>query len=157
MNMIILGCFVQTEVKDDGVEYILVGFNLTTDAPGGKRYGATRNIPMADSDMYNKPYEDICYKVLLDTGRLIAHFRQFLPEKADNEDVVVNDMRDLAIEGLSAFFSTNEWWSKKLHDVHDVKAGSMIKDATTSEEYMLERDIRVVTSIVSDRDIKLDK
>ena len=121
MNLIILGCAVQTEVKDDGVEYILVGFNLTTDAPGGKRYGVTKNIPMADADLYNKPYDDICYKVLIDMGKLMYRFRQFLPEMADNEDDIMEQMRDLAIEGLTAFFSNGEWWSKNLCEVHDIR------------------------------------
>ena len=144
MKLILLGCAVQTEVKD-GVEYIIVGFNLTTDAPGGKRYGATRNIPMVDAELYNKPYEEICYKVLGDMGKLMYRFRKVLPESADNEDDIIEQMRDLAIEGLTAFFKTGELWSKKLREVHDIKAGSMIMDVTSSEEYLIKQDIRVVT------------
>ena len=144
MKLILLGCSVQTEVKE-GVEYILVGFNLTTDTHGGKRYGATRNIPMVDAELYNKPYEEICYKVLVDMGNLMYHLRQILPVGAENEDDITEKMRDLAIDGLAAFFSTGEWWSKKLCEVHDIKAGSMIMDVTSSEEYLIKQDIRVVT------------
>ena len=144
MKLILLGCSVQTEVKE-GVEYILVGFNLTTDTPGGKRYGATRNIPMVDAELYNKPYEEICYKVLVDMGKLMYRFRGVLPESADNEDDITEQMRDLAIEGLTAFFSTGEWWSKNLREVHDIKAGSMIMDVTSSEDFLIEQDIRVIT------------
>ena len=144
MKLILLGCSVQTEVKE-GVEYILVGFNLTTDTHGGKRYGATRNIPMVDAELYNKPYKEICYKVLLDMAKLMYRFRKVLPESADNEYDIIEQMRDLAIEGLTAFFKTGEWWSKKLCEVHDIKAGSMIMDVTSSEEYLIKQDIRVVT------------
>lgn len=144
MKLILLGCSVQTEVKE-GVEYILVGFNLTTDTPGGKRYGATRNIPMVDAELYNKPYEEICYKVLVDMGKLMYRFRKILPEKAENEDAIIEEMRDLAIEGLAAFFSTHEWWSKNLRKVHDIKAGSMVMDVMECEEYVNENDIRVIT------------
>jgi hypothetical protein len=144
MTLILLGCSVQTEVKE-GVEYILVGFNLTTDTPGGKRYGATRNIPMVDAELYNKPYEEICYKVLVDMGKLMYRFRGVLPESADNEDDITEQMRDLAIEGLAAFFKTGEWWSKNLREVHDIKAGSMIMDVTSSEDFLIEQDIRVIT------------
>ena len=144
MRLILLGCAVQTEVKD-GVEYILVGFNLTTDAPGGKRYGATRNIPMVDAELYNKPYEEICYKVLIDMAKLMYRFRKVLTEDADNHEDITEQMRDLAIEGLTAFFKTGEWWSKRLREVHDIKAGSMIMDVTSSEDFLIEQDIRVVT------------
>ena len=144
MRLILLGCAVQIEVKD-GVEYILVGFNLTTDTPGGKRYGATRNIPMVDAELYNRPYEEICYKVLVDMGKLMYRFLHFLPESADNWDDITEQMRDLAIEGLAAFFKTGEWWSKKLFEVHDIKAGSMIMDVTSSEDFLIDNDIRVIT------------
>lgn len=144
MKLIILGCAVQTGVED-GVEYILVGFNITTDTPGGKRYGATRNIPMVDAELYNKPYEEICYKVLVDMGKLIHRFRGVLPEMADNEENIIKQMRDMAIEGLAAFFSTGEWWSKKLCEEHDIKAGTMILDVVSSKDYLIENDIRVIT------------
>lgn len=144
MKLILLGCAVSTEVKED-VEIINVGFNLTTDEPGGKRYGATKNIPMVDAELYNKPYEEICYKVLVDMGKLMYRFRQFLPVGAENEDDITKQMRDLAIDGLAAFFSTGEWWSKKLCEVHDIKAGSMILDVASSEDYLIEKDIRVIT------------
>ena len=144
MKLILLGCSVQTEVKE-GVDYILVGFNMTPDTPGGKRYGATKNIPMVDAELYNKPYEEICYKVLVDMGKLMYHFRQILPVGAENEDDITEKMRDLAIDGLAAFFSTGEWWSKKLCEVHDIKAGSMILDVLSSKDYLIENDIRVIT------------
>ena len=145
MKLVILGCAVTTQVKEYDVEYICITFNLTTDAPFGKRYGATRNIPMVDAELYNKPYEEICYKVLVDMGKLMCRFRKILPEEAENEDAAIEEMRDLAIEGLAAFFSTNEWWSKNLLEVHDIKAGQMIMDVIESKDYILERDIRVVT------------
>jgi len=145
MKLIILGCAVTVEVKEYDVEYICVGFNLTTDTPGGKRYGATRNIPMVDADLYNKPYDEICYKVLEDMGRMMFRMRKVLPEEAGNEDDIIEEMRDLAIEGLAAFFSTHEWWSKNLREVHDIKAGSMVMDALECEQYINENDIRVIT------------
>ena len=145
MKLIILGCAVTVEVKEYDVEYICVGFNLTTDTPGGKRYGATRNIPMVDADLYNKPYDEICYKVLEDMGRMMFRMRKVLPEEAGNEDDIIEEMRDLAIEGLAAFFSTHEWWSKNLREVHDIKAGSMVMDVLECEQYINENDIRVIT------------
>ena len=145
MKLVILGCAVTTQVKEHDVEYICITFNLTTDAPFGKRYGLTRNIPMVDAELYNKPYEEICYKVLVDMGKLMFRFRKTLSEESENEDVITEEMRDLAIEGLTAFFSTNEWWSKNLHKVHDIKAGSMVMDVLECEQYMNENDIRVIT------------
>ena len=145
MKLIILGCAVTVEVKEYDVEYICITFNLTTDAPFGKRYGSTRNIPMVDAELYNKPYEEICHKVLADMGRLMFRFRKILPEEAENEDAIMEEMRDLAIEGLAAFFSTNEWWSKNLREVHDIKAGSMVMDVLECEQYINENDIRVIT------------
>ena len=145
MKLIILGCAVTVEVKEYDVEYICVGFNLTTDTPGGKRYGATRNIPMVDADLYNKPYDEICYKVLEDMGRMMFRMRKVLPEEAGNEDDIIEEMRDLAIEGLAAFFSTHVWWSKILREGHDIKAGSMVMDVLECEQYINENDIRVVT------------
>ena len=61
MKLVILGCAVTTQVKEYDVEYICITFNMTTDAPFGKRYGSTRNIPMVDAELYNKPYEEICF------------------------------------------------------------------------------------------------
>ena len=145
MKLIILGCAVTVEVKEYDVEYICVGFNLTTDTPGGKRYGATRNIPMVDADLYNKPYDEICYKVLEDMGRMMYRLKKLFPEPIDNEDDIIEEMRDLAIEGLAAFFSTHEWWSKNLREVHDIKAGSMVMDVLECEQYINENDIRVIT------------
>ena len=145
MKLIILGCAVTVEVKEYDVEYICVGFNLTTDTPGGKRYGATRNIPMVDADLYNKPYDEICYKVLEDMGRMMYRLKKLFPEPIDNENDIIDEMRDLAIEGLTAFFSTGEWLTKNLLEVHDIKAGQMILDVIESKDYILERDIRVVT------------
>lgn len=145
MKLIILGCAVTVDVKENESEYICIGFNLTTDTPGGERYGATRNIPMLDADLYNKPYEDICYKVLVDMGKMMARLRKLFPETADNEDDIIEEMRDIAIEGLTAFFSNGEWWSKKMFDVHDIKAGNMITDVSESKGYILERDVRIIT------------
>ena len=145
MKLIILGCAVTIQVKEYDVEYICINFDMTTDAPFGKRYGATRNIPMVDAELYNKPYEEICYKVLVDMGKLMSRFRKILPEEAENEDAIIEEMRDVAIEGLTAFFSTNEWWSKNLRKVHDIKAGSMIMDVLEFEQYINENDIRVIT------------
>lgn len=71
--------------------------------------------------------------------------RKVLPEEAENEYAITEEMRDLAIEGLTAFFSTHEWWSKNLREVHDIKAGSMILDVVSSKEYLIENDIRVIT------------
>lgn len=147
MKLIILGCAVTVEVKEYDVEYICVGFNLTTDTPGGKRYGATRNIPMVDADLYNKPYDEICYKVLEDMGRMMYRLKKLFPEPIDNEDDIIEEMRDLAIEGLAAFFSTHEWWSKNLREVHDIKAGSMVMDVLECEQYINENDIRVITKV----------
>ena len=147
MKLIILGCAVTVEVKEYDVEYICVGFNLTTDTPGGKRYGATRNIPMVDADLYNKPYDEICYKVLEDMGRMMYRLKKLFPEPIDNEDAITEEMRDLAIEGLAAFFSTHEWWSKNLREVHDIKAGSMVMDVLECEQYINENDIRVITKV----------
>lgn len=144
MKLILLGCSISTETKDD-VEYILVGFNLTTDASGGKRYGATKHIPMVDAELYNKPYDEICYEVLLEMAKMMYKLRKVLPESAENEDEIIEHMRDLAIEGLTAFFSTGECWSKNLCEVHDIKAGSMILDVVLSKDYLIENDIRVVT------------
>ena len=107
MKLIILGCAVTTQVKEYDVEYICISFDMTTDAPFGKRYGLTRNIPMVDAELYNKPYEEICYKVLVDMGKLMFRFRKVLPEESENEDAITEEMRDLAIEGLTAFFSTS--------------------------------------------------
>ena len=145
MKLIILGCAVTVEVKEYDVEYICVGFNLTTDTPGGKRYGATRNLPMVDADLYNKPHDEICYKVLEDMGRMMYRLKKLFPEPIDNENDIIDEMRDLAIEGLTAFFSTNEWWSKNLREVHDIKAGSMVMDVLECEQYVNENDIRVIT------------
>ena len=145
MKLIILGCAVTTQVKEHDVEYICITFNLTTDAPFGKRYGATRNIPMVDAELYNKPYEEICYKVLVDMGKMMFRMRKVLPKEAENEDAITEEMRDLAIEGLAAFFSTHEWWSKNLREVHDIKAGSMVMDVLECEQYINENDIRVIT------------
>ena len=147
MKLIILGCAVTVEVKEYDVEYICVGFNLTTDTPGGKRYGATRNIPMVDADLYNKPYDEICYKVLEDMGRMMYRLKKLFPEPIDNEDDIIEEMRDLAIEGLAAFFSTHEWWSKNLREVHDIEAGSMVMDVLECEQYINENDIRVITKV----------
>ena len=133
------------EVKEYDVEYICVGFNLTTDTPSGKRYGATRNIPMVDADLYNKPHDEICYKVLEDMGRMMYRLKKLFPEPIDNENDIIDEMRDLAIEGLTAFFSTHEWWSKNLREVHDIKAGSMVMDVLECEQYINENDIRVIT------------
>ena len=145
MKLIILGCAVTTQVNKNDVEYLCITFNLTTDAPFGKRYGVTRNIPMVDAELYNKPYEEICYKVLVDMGKMMFRFRKILPEEAENEDAITEEMRDLAIEGLAAFFSTNEWWSKNLREVHDIKAWSMVMDMVECEQYVNENDIRVIT------------
>ena len=145
MKLVILGCAVTTQVKEDDVEYLCINFNMTTDAPFGKRYGVTRNIPMEDAELYNKPYEEICYKVLVDMGKLMFRLRKILPEEAENEDAIMEEMRDLAIEGLAAFFSTHEWWSKNLREVHDIKAGSMVQDVLEIEHYVNENDIRVIT------------
>jgi len=145
MKLIILGCAVTTQVKEYDVEYICVGFSLTTDTPGGKRYGATRNIPMVDADLYNKPYDEICYKVLEDMGRMMYRLKKLFPEPIDNENDIIDEMRDLAIEGLTAFFSTHEWWTKNLREVHDIKAGSMVMDVVECEQYINENDIRVIT------------
>lgn len=145
MKLVILGCSVTTQVKEYDVEYLCITFNLTTDAPFGKRYGLTRNIPMVDAELYNKPYEEICYKVLVDMGKLMFRFRKTLSEESENEDAITEEMRDLAIEGLAAFFSTHEWWSNNLREVHDIKAGSMILDVVSSKEYLIENDIRVIT------------
>ena len=144
MKLVILGCAVTTQVKEYDVEYICITFNLTTDAPFGKRYGLTRNIPMVDAELYNKPYEEICYKVLADMGKLMFRMRKVLPEEAGNEDAITEEMRDFAIEGLTAFFSTHEWWSKNLLEVHDIKAGSMVMDILECEQYINENDIRVI-------------
>ncbi len=145
MKLIILGCAVTTQVKEDVVEYLCINFNMTTDAPFGKRYGVTRNISMEDAESYNKPYEEICYKELVDIGKLMSRFRKILPEEAENEDAIIEEMRDLEIEGLTAFFSTHEWWSKNLHKVHNIKAGSMVMDVLECEQYINENDIRVIT------------
>ena len=145
MKLVILGCEVTTQVKEDDVEYLCINFNMTTDAPFGKRYGATRDIPMVDAELYNKPYEDICYKVLVDMGKLMFRMRKVLPEESENEDAITEEMRDLAIEGLTAFFSTHEWWSKNLREVHDIKDGSMVMDVLECEQYINENDIRVIT------------
>lgn len=145
MKLVILGCAVTTQVKEYDVEYICITFNMTTDAPFGKRYGSTRNIPTVDAELYNKPYEEICYKVLLDMEKLMYRFRKVLPEDVDNHEDITEQMRDLAIEGLTAFFKTGEWWSKNLREVHDIKAGSMIMDVTSSEDFLIEQDIRVIT------------
>lgn len=145
MKLVILGCAVTTQVKEYDVEYICITFNLTTDAPFGKRYGSTRNIPMVDAELYNKPYEEICHKVLVDMGKLMFRFRKILPEEAENEDAIIEEMRDLAIEGLSVLFSTHERWSKNLREVHDIKAGSMVMDVLECEQYINENDIRVIT------------
>ena len=145
MKLVILGCAVTTLVKEYDVEYICISFNMTTDTPFGKRYGLTRNIPMVDAELYNKPYEEICYKVLVDMGKMMFRFRKTLSEESENEDAITEEMRDLAIEGLAAFFSTNEWWSKNLREVHDIKAGSMVMDVLECEQYINENDIRVIT------------
>lgn len=145
MKLVILGCAVTTQVKEDDVEYLCINFNMTTDAPFGKRYGVTRDIPMMDAELYNKPYEEIRYKVLVDMGKMMFHFRKILPEEAENEDAITEEMRDLAIEGFVAFFSTHEWWSKNLREVHDIKAGSMVQDVLELEQYVNENDIRVIT------------
>lgn len=145
MKLVILGCAVTTQVKEYDVEYICITFNMTTDAPFGKRYGSTRNIPMVDAELYNKPYEEICHKVLVDMGKLMFRFRKILPEEAENEDAITEEMRDLAIEGLAVFFRTHEWWSKNLREVHDIKAGSMVMDVLECEQYINENDIRVIT------------
>lgn len=145
MKLVILGCAVTIQVKEYDVEYICITFNLTTDAPFGKRYGVTRNIPMVDAELYNKPYEEICYKVLVDMGKIMFRFRKILPEEAENEDAIIEEMRDTAIEGMAAFFSTHEWWSKNLRKVHDIKAGSMVMDVLECEQYINENDIRVIT------------
>ena len=100
---------------------------------------------MVDAELYNKPYEEICYKVLIDMAKLMYRFRKVLTEDADNHEDITEQMRDLAIEGLTAFFKTGEWWSKRLREVHDIKAGSMIMDVTSSEDFLIEQDIRVVT------------
>ena len=100
---------------------------------------------MVDAELYNKPYEEICHKVLVDMGKLMFRFRKILPEEAENEDAIIEEMRDLAIEGLSVFFSTHEWWSKNLRKVHDIKAGSMVMDVLECEQYINENDIRVIT------------
>lgn len=100
---------------------------------------------MEDAELYNKPYEEICYKVLVDMGKLMFRLRKILPEEAENEDAIMEEMRDLAIEGLAAFFSTHEWWSKNLREVHDIKAGSMVQDVLEIEHYVNENDIRVIT------------
>ena len=46
---------------------------------------------------------------------------------------------------MVAFFSTHEWWSKNLREVHDIKAGSMVMDVLECEQYINENDIRVIT------------
>ena len=100
---------------------------------------------MVDADLYNKPYDEICYKVLEDMGRMMYRLKKLFPEPIDNENDIIDEMRDLAIEGLTAFFSTGEWWTKNLLEVHDIKAGQMILDVIESKDYILECDIRVVT------------
>lgn len=144
MKLILLGCAVSTEPKDD-VKHINVRFSLTTDAPGDNRYVVTKHIPMADAELYNKPYDEICYDVLVDIGKLMYRFLHFLPESADYDDEIDEQMRDLAIEGLAAFFSTGKCWSRNLCEVHDIKAGSKILDVASSENYLIEKDIRVIT------------
>ena len=145
MKLVILGCAVTTQVKEYDVVYLCISFDMTTDAPFGKRYGVTRNIPMVDAELYNKPYEEICHKVLVDMGKMMFRFRKILPEESENEDAITEEMRDLAIEGLAAFFSTHEWWSKNMREVHDIKAGSMVMDVLECEQYINENDIRVIT------------
>ena len=145
MKLIILGCAVTTKVKEYDVEYLCINFDMTTDAPFGKRYGATRDIPMVDAELYNKPYEEICNKVLADMRMLMLRLRKILPKEVENEDAIMEEMRDLAIEGMADFFSTSEWWSKNLRKVHDIKAGSMVMDVLACEQYINENDIRVIT------------
>ena len=145
MKLIILACAVTTRVKEYDVEYLCIDFDVTTEEPFGKRYRVTRNIPMVDTELYNKPYEEICYKVLVDMGKLMFGFREILSEETENEDAIIEEMRDLAIEGMAAFFSTHEWWSKNLRKVHDIKAGSMVMDVLECEQYINENDIRVIT------------
>lgn len=146
MKLIILGCSVMTEVKDD-TECICLGFNLTTDEPGGPRYGATKTIPIGDAYLYNQPYDMICHRVLVDMARLMYYLsKKVLPIDVEEEGIV-EKMRDLAIEGLNAFFSTGKCWSKNMYEVHDIKAGSMVMDLTECRQYVTEKDIRVITKI----------
>ena len=145
MKLVILGCAVTTRVKEDDVEYLCINFDMTTDAPFGKRYGVTKNIPMEEAEVYNRPYEEIYYEVQVEMGMLMVRFRRILPEEAENEDAIIEEMRDSAIEGFAAFFSTHKWWSKTMREVHDIKAGSMVMDVSEHEQYMNENDIRVIT------------
>lgn len=135
-----------TEVKDD-TECICVGFNLTTDEPGSPQYGATKTIPMGDAYLYDLPYDMICNRVMVDMSKLTYYlYRKVLPSDVEEEGIV-EKMRDLAIEGLTAFFSTDKSWSKNMYEVHDIKAGSMVMDVTECRQYVTEKDIRVVTKI----------
>ena len=74
-------------------------------------------------------------------------YRKALPIDVEKEEGIEEKMRDLAIEGLTAFFSTGKYWSKNMYDVHDIKAGSMVMDVTECMQYVTEKDIRVVTKI----------
>lgn len=148
MKLIILGCSVTTEAKDDA-ECICVGFNLTTDEPGGSRYGATKTIPIGDAYLYDLPYDMICYRVLVDMTKLMYYLsKKVLPVDVEKQEGIEEKMRDLAIEGLTAFFSTGKSWSKNMYEVHDIKAGSMVMDVTECKQYVTEKDIRVVTKIM---------
>lgn len=145
MKLIILGCAVTTQVKEDDVEYLRINFDMTTAAPFGKRYGVTKNIPMKEAEVYNRPYEEIYYEVQVEMGMLMVLFRRILPEEAENEDAIIEEMRDSAIEGFAAFFSTRKWWLKTMREVHDIKAGSMVMDVSERVQYINENDIRVIT------------
>ena len=150
MELIILGCAVNTEVKDDGVEYLCIEYNATPDYPGGKRYSMSRNIPMVDFETHKGDREEwVRYNAQVWVAKLLYRANRVTYLDIDlNDENMFNEMEKLMNDGIKAYFETGKPWSKNLREVHDIKAGSMITDVTSSEEYLLERDIRVVTSIV---------
>ena len=136
MKLVILGCAVTTQVKEYDVEYICIGFDMTTDVP----FGGVRNARRKSQWLFLSGERAGAL-----VGKLMFRMRKVLPEEAENEDAITEEMRDLAIEGLAAFFSTHEWWSKNLREAHDIKAGSMVMDVVECEQYINENDIRVIT------------
>lgn len=147
MKLILLSAAIISEVMEYDVEYLRITFETTLEEANGKRYGMTKNIPMVDIEEMRKDMSGLNDKAHVWAGSLLLNTERKMRWNLDNYEEVAEEMKQLIIEGVPIFFEKNFLWSKRLRHVTDIKAGQMILDVVESKDYILERDIRVVTKV----------